>query len=281
MNPPAVSDDLLAQLVGGSHAEGTTCLAVAVAVEHDDRVLLVAVPDHDFDYTWELPTALVLPGETLLDALHRTLTVTTGLRVEEVTGYCGHHDRPSNGEPVRTFVFTVTATDPDQICRTASLAHRWTDDADPACLGEPDPTGQATAPTDDLPGRTSFEPLRSALRDHASGLPTVEAAIELLIADSSWLRRDDFLHEFVHILGPAPKPLAVTTTLAIVDWAAALTALNTGDLPCSSGEARLLRLAASLAEGIPVNLRDVLTSLDTTNTRLVSDAVMHAAGHRR
>lgn len=279
MTPPAVSDELLAELVSGSHAEGTTCLAVAVAVEHDDRVLLVAVPDHDFDYAWELPTALVLPGETLLDALHRTLTVTTGLRVADLTGYSGYHDRHSSGELVRTFVFTITATDPDQICRTASLAHRWTDDdvTTQALLGEP----HATAPPD-RSDSASFGHLRSALRGHASGLHTAEAAVELLLAHASWLRRDDFVHEFVHnTVGPASMPLPVATALAFVDWAAALTALDTGRLPCSRSEAQLLRIAASLAEGFPVDLRDALTSLDTTNIRLIADAVMHVGGHRR
>jgi len=51
------------------------------------------------------------------------------------------------------------------------------------------------------------------------------------------------------------------TDLAAVDWSAAITALQAG-LPCSGGEQRMLRLAASLADGIPVNLRDALTGID-------------------
>jgi hypothetical protein len=43
-----------------------------------------------------------------------------------------------------------------------------------------------------------------------------------------------------------------------IDWPAAVAALDTGGLPCSSGERQILRLAASLAEGIPVDLRDAL-----------------------
>jgi len=38
----AVTDQLLRGLVVGSHAEGTTCLAVAPAIEHEHRVSLVA-----------------------------------------------------------------------------------------------------------------------------------------------------------------------------------------------------------------------------------------------
>ena len=33
----AVTDQLLRDLVVGSHAEGTTCLAVAAAIEHEHR----------------------------------------------------------------------------------------------------------------------------------------------------------------------------------------------------------------------------------------------------
>jgi len=34
--------------------------------------------------------------------------------------------------------------------------------------------------------------------------------------------------------------------MASVDWPAAITALETGALPCSGGEARMLRIAANL-----------------------------------
>jgi hypothetical protein len=53
-----------------------------------------------------------------------------------------------------------------------------------------------------------------------------------------------------------------------------------GSLPCSGGENRMLRLAASLAAGIPVNLRDALTGIDSRGTQLVVQAVLHASGHR-
>jgi hypothetical protein len=38
--------------------------------------------------------------------------------------------------------------------------------------------------------------------------------------------------------------------MAAIDWDAAVTALNAGELPCSGGERRLLLLSASLAAGI-------------------------------
>ncbi len=42
----------------------------------------------------------------------------------------------------------------------------------------------------------------------------------------------------------------------------------------------MLRLAASLGAGIPVNLRDALAGLDHDNLRLVQQAVLHTGGHR-
>lgn len=107
-----VTDQLLHQLVVGSHAEGTTCLAVAAAIEHDDRTLLIAATDDDFAPVWQLPAGLVLPGETLLHGLDRVVTFTTGLGVLDVTGYAGHHDHRLDDEIVRTFVFTITRRRP-------------------------------------------------------------------------------------------------------------------------------------------------------------------------
>jgi hypothetical protein len=68
--------------------------------------------------------------------------------------------------------------------------------------------------------------------------------------------------------------------MAAVEFEAAAAALVAGVLPCSSGEGRVLRLAASIAAGVPVDLRDALTGLDEANSGLVAAAVLHAAGHR-
>lgn len=67
-------------------------------------------------------------------------------------------------------------------------------------------------------------------------------------------------------------------TRTSIEWAAAINALG-HDLACSGGEA-LLRIAASLAQGIPVDLRDAITGLDHTNTALVARAITQAARHR-
>ena len=115
-----------------------------------------------------------------------------------------------------------------------------------------------------------------ALRAGAHGLYADEAACELLISHASWLHRHDFTARFLH------TGISITdgTDLAHIDWPAAITALDAGGLPCCSSEGKMLRLAASLGAGIPVNLRDALAGLDHDNLRLVQQAVLHTGGHR-
>jgi len=75
-------------------------------------------------------------------------------------------------------------------------------------------------------------------------------------------KRDDFRNGFVDV-GTSITDGA--TLMAVIDWPAAITALNDGGLPSSGGERRVLRLAASLAGGIPVDLRDAFTGMDAAN----------------
>jgi ADP-ribose pyrophosphatase YjhB (NUDIX family) len=273
MTPVAVTTDLLHDLVAGSHAEGVTALAVACTVDHDGRILLLVEPGLDFidNDTWHLPTGPVLPGETLTDALPKALAA-IGLIIDEVTGYLGHHDR----DDTRVFCFAVTVTDPDSVCRSAHIGHRWADLDDlpdpPAPAAHPAPRAAATRHEPEEPPLA----LAGALRAHARGLHAAEAGTELLICHATWLHRSDFRDRFVH----TGTGITGATELARIDWAAAITALDAGELPCSGGEGRMLRLAASLVDGIPVDLRDALTSLDTRNTDLVSRAVPHANGRR-
>jgi hypothetical protein len=70
------------------------------------------------------------------------------------------------------------------------------------------------------------------------------------------------------------------TPMAWIDWEAAVGALQAGGLACSGSEAAVLRLAASLAEGCPVDLRAGVCGLDGRNLVLVATAVLHAGGHR-
>ena len=121
-----------------------------------------------------------------------------------------------------------------------------------------------------------LQQLESALRANARGLYTAEAAVELLIAHRTWLHRADFTGRYVE----TAIGIVDNTPMAFVDWPAAITALDAGQLPASSGETQILHLAASLADGIPVDLRSELTGLDATNNALIVQAVRHAGGNR-
>lgn len=114
--------------------------------------------------------------------------------------------------------------------------------------------------------------LAEALRACASGILTAEAGVSLLIDCEGWLHRDDFTSQFI-------TTAADGTMTAAIDWQAAVTALDQGQLPCSSGERHMLKLAASIAAGTPVSLSDALTSIDRRNASLVINAVTHATGH--
>jgi hypothetical protein len=114
-----------------------------------------------------------------------------------------------------------------------------------------------------------------ALRAHAAGSLASTAAAELLIA-GAWTGRDDFAG-FVTVTASPGSGL----TVAVVDWeAASASAAPGGGLCCSGGERRMLQVTASLAAGIPVDLRDAVTGLDGRNARLVAGAVLAASGHR-
>jgi hypothetical protein len=120
---------------------------------------------------------------------------------------------------------------------------------------------------------TSPAILAIALRHHAQSVYCLEAAAELLIA-GHWLHRADFINDFLTTSG---DPADARWT-ASIDWPAAIASLDTGKLPCSGGEHRMLRITASLASGIPVDLRDTLTGIDDHNTQLLIDAMLHASG---
>jgi hypothetical protein len=117
--------------------------------------------------------------------------------------------------------------------------------------------------------------LATAPRAHANGVYPLQAAAELLISHRVWLLRADFRDRFIHHSAPTPDGPA---TMAEIDWPAAITALDHGDLPGSDSEQQMLRLAASIADGLPADLRDALTSLDHRNINRVITAVLHTSG---
>ena len=129
-----------------------------------------------------------------------------------------------------------------------------------ATAGEPT---DAAAPGD-LPG---------LLRAHAAGRLADTAAVDLLITHRHWLTRPAFTGRFVH-----PVTTGGRRVRAFIDWPAAVTAVDRGQLPCSGSEAHLLRIAASLGAGTPISLREVLGGLDRTNITAVTAALTAANG---
>jgi hypothetical protein len=119
---------------------------------------------------------------------------------------------------------------------------------------------------------TSPDVLAAGLRAHAQGLYCLEAAAELLIA-KSWLHRDDFTSRFVTV----HPGIGSGQLMTVINWPAAVAALGSS-LACSGGEQRMLKITASLADGIPVDLQDTLTGLDTDNIARLITAILHAAG---
>lgn len=115
------------------------------------------------------------------------------------------------------------------------------------------------------------------MRAHADGLLCAQAAVELLIGHRRWLSRADFVERFVRLVADS----AGSGVLAVVGWRAAVRALGAGRLPCSAGEGHVLRIAASIAEGVPVDLGECLCGLDDGGIGLVVDAVLRAGGRGR
>lgn len=269
-----ITDRLLQELVAGSHAQSAIATQVTCVVDHNDRLLLILEPRCDLiDGTWQLPTGPVLPGDTLTDALTRTLAE-FGLDLEVVAGYLGHHDRAGHhGELIRVFCFAVTLTRPDRVCRYARISHWWASfDELPDLPTPPELCRTSAQATTTVSHPNHDDPsLAGALRTSACGLRAAQAGTELLISHATWLHHSDFCDRFVHL----DTSLTDDTDIAIIDWPAAITALDTAELACSSGEARILRIAASLIAGTPVNLGEVLVGLDSRNLDLVGQALLH------
>jgi hypothetical protein len=116
--------------------------------------------------------------------------------------------------------------------------------------------------------------LAVVLEDTAAGVCADAAATGLLI------RHGRFLHHpaFRRII-TAGSSFYSGEPVAVIRWRAAVHALEHDYLPCSSSEAAILRIAASLGdEAIPVHLRQVLGGLDSRNIALVTAAITTANG---
>ena len=132
------------------------------------------------------------------------------------------------------------------------------------------------SPGDPPPGRAALPAdLAALLTAGADGACADMAAVQLLTDHHYWLTRADFTTAFITT---GPSPLS-GRHLGHVRWKAAARALAAGQLPCTGSEAAILQIAASLAAGLPVRLRDAITGLDHANLTAVTDAIMTAGGH--
>ena len=111
----------------------------------------------------------------------------------------------------------------------------------------------------------------------------IEATAAGMLADTAAARlitaHGHFLHDptFRRIIA-AGSSVTDGQPFAVIRWNAAVWALENGHLHCSASERSVLLIAASLAEGIPVSLRDCLGSLDRRNIALVTTAITAANG---
>ncbi|CAM00457.1 hypothetical protein A8924_1523 [Saccharopolyspora erythraea NRRL 2338] len=117
--------------------------------------------------------------------------------------------------------------------------------------------------------------LAAALRRCVTGLAAEEAAINLLAGHARWLRRADFLR-FVDF-STEPNLTGSDEPLAVIHWDKLVRDIGSSALPGARSEITVLTVAASLAYGTPINLRD-LVGLDEFNTELVLNAIAHATG---
>jgi hypothetical protein len=134
---------------------------------------------------------------------------------------------------------------------------------------------------------TSIDPttltpdLEPMLQAWATGLHAGEAAVGLLIAHGTWLRRRDFLRTAVDAIDDGWGPRGCILPMAAVDWDAVEDFRREASGPRS--ELATLRLAASLAgANVRAPLCELTAGLDDTNSRHVLDALAHRFGwHER
>jgi hypothetical protein len=118
--------------------------------------------------------------------------------------------------------------------------------------------------------------LVEAARAWARGSYALEAAVELLIRHSVWLTHKEFRRYAIDYV----TATYTRTPYAVIDWQAAHLALNRDCLPCTGTEAAILRIALSLADGLPVELGPTITGLGATSLTHILAAIAHASGNR-
>jgi hypothetical protein len=117
--------------------------------------------------------------------------------------------------------------------------------------------------------------LESALVRAAVGDYALEAAVLLLAESGHWLSQ---LQAAGLIAIALDGDGADGGPWAAVQWGDLDTALRTGVISGSGGQLRLLRAAAGLADGQPVDLADLTAGVDRAELTLLLAAFAHAAG---
>jgi hypothetical protein len=117
--------------------------------------------------------------------------------------------------------------------------------------------------------------LESALLRAAVGDYAVEAAVLLLADSGHWLPR---LQSAGLITIALDGDAADGGPWAAVQWGDLDHALRAGVVTGSPGQLRLLRAAASLADGQPIDLADLTAGVDRPELTLLLAALAHAAG---
>jgi len=124
--------------------------------------------------------------------------------------------------------------------------------------------------------------LESALLRAAVGDYTSEAAVLLLANAGHWLTQlaaADLITIETDDDDTAPPTGQVPgIAWAAITWTDLEPALAAGRIEGSSGQLRILRAAASIADGRPVDLGDTASGLDRRHLQLLLAAVSHAGG---
>jgi hypothetical protein len=120
-----------------------------------------------------------------------------------------------------------------------------------------------------------LEDLESALLRAAVGDYALEAAVLLLVNSGHWLPE---LQAADLIMIALDGDAIDGGPWAAVLWAELDSALRAGVIAGAGGRLRVLRAAASLADGQPVDLADLTAGVDRQELTLVLAAIAHAAG---
>lgn len=110
--------------------------------------------------------------------------------------------------------------------------------------------------------------INEAVRAWAKGIYPTEAGVELLIRGGKAIyERAPWLTELDPVWDDRPRMVAVDVDELLAEAGA-----------WSGGEQRLVRIAASLLGGPPVDLSDAISGIDRDHQVLVLAAIAHAAG---